>query len=532
MRERTLLSIALPLLLALLCPPASAARLEATLGFGGYAVPGRWNPLWIRCDGAAASAKLLVVRETAGGRAIGRESFGLPAGGRVECPVWAADGLESVSVRLASADGILAELRLSATSRIFPGHLVLACGLSARARLAIASVLLPSEPLQAVAVAEGDLPSNGLDYDGVSAAAIGDSGAGLSPAQREALLAWIAGGGRLVVFSARPGKDSLLGSLSLGESASSYGLGSIVRITRDLAAEGGVAAWRPLLALEPYGRAPRISASSVATGSRAGGNPDEAARKARLALLVAVAAWLAATAGAAVLGRGRRGSGALAIATVAAISLALVLAGRPALDRALMRGATARAVAIVLPESGSVLVSASVKGPVPSEAFAWTAIRARLPLAVAYAAGSEGGSAEWAHGLPRAAFSPLSTGGDDLALSAVLGRRAMAGSTMPAPPLIDSPYAMAFIEAGAANPWWIKMPGARWEKIAETPSWLQEEARWLLGLREGRPGLSFVVGKGDAPSLGLSVAGGPLQELCWTVPLAGALAGPLAEGGR
>ncbi len=195
------------------------ARLEAELGFDGHFVPDRWAPLWLRSEGAPG-ARIEVERRGANGSDIGRESFPAGDGQRIECPVPMTVDLETIAVRLVSGDGILAEVKLDARSNAFPGNLALACGLPVSARLAISSALMPGEPVQAVAVGTDELPANGLDYDGVGALALADPGSVLSPAQREALLAWIAGGGgSRFLRRGRRAKDSSARSASGTEPA-------------------------------------------------------------------------------------------------------------------------------------------------------------------------------------------------------------------------------------------------------------------------------------------------------------------------
>lgn len=528
-------------LAALLCSLAlgasAAGGLEATLGFGGYAAPGRWNPLWIACEGRGRAASALVVREAADGREIGRESFPLPPGLRVECPVSVDGDLDSIAVRLVSEDSVLAELKLRARAKIFPGHIVLACGLPARERIAIASALLPAEPLQAIEVGLEDLPANGLDYDGVSALAIKDPGPRLSPAQRDALLAWLAGGGRLMVCSARRGRESFLGALGLGEDATAFGLGRIVSMTRDLAelpesSRGDF--WERSLGLAPYGESFRLSASPASRLDRVEAGPDGTARKAQIALAIAVAAWLAAIAGAVSIGMRRpRRDRAWPIAAAGLAALALALAGSASLDRALMRGASARAFALVLPDSGAAIVSLDVRRSTRAEALSWIDVRALAPLPIGYAEEERIEEGTWSHRLPKAAFSPRQAGRLDLAVTAVLAPRSLALSTLPSlargpyprggsePPELDSPGPMAFLAAGAAESWWEKKPGGRWERLGAQPPWLAEETAWLLGLREARPAVAYLVGKGPAPSLSLNVANGPVRSLCWALPMKG-----------
>ena len=431
-------------------------RLEASLGFEGIVVPDRWAPLWIRSEGAPEAASIQVSRQAVDGRELGREAFPAGDGQRMESPVFIAPELETIKVRLMSDGRILAELKLDARSKAFPGNLVLACGLSPEARLAISAALLPIEPLRAVDTDPTALPSNGLDYDGIGAMAVSDPGPLLSPAQREALLAWIAGGGRLAVFSAKAGREGIVGSLGIEDSgegrrggtglddgegkAIAFGLGGIVRDRRELSdrsgPDGGIS-WRRLLALEPYGESTRVGASALeraAKDATSEGKPDSAAGKVQLALIVALAAWLLAVLAAAFLGASR--AAPLILASI--LSLALVLAGAGTLDAAFMRGASVSVFALVMPDSGAVMVSAMVERGRPIPAFDWMEVRARRSLDVEYA-GLESGSfhfgsprdGAWEHRTTRVGFSLASAEKDDLSFAALLGPSSLEGSTLP-----------------------------------------------------------------------------------------------------
>ncbi len=552
-------------------------RIEASLGFDGHFVPDRWEPLWIRSEGAPASARIAVIRITADGRDIGRETFPAGDGQRIECPVPIALDLETIAVRLLSGDRILAELKLDARSKAFPGHLVLACGLPVRSRLAISSALMPVEPIQEVAVGLGDLPSNGLDYDGVSALALADPGPAFSPAQREALLAWIAGGGRLVVSSARPGREGLLGSLGLADfTILHFGLGGIVRMTRDISdvsgAEGGDF-WRRTLALAPYGKAPRLGAAALDEAVSAsaaqppalpgdeeesGPDPDAVAAAAKTAMVAGLVAWFLAILAVASFGRTRKAGAngaapATPIALTSVISLAIVLASIGALDAAFMRGSSVRALALVLPGSGAAIVSTTLIKDASDPFFAWMSVKARRPIDVADAEGERGMfhlkpkvSESWTHATTKASFSLAAAGSERLTLAAVIGPKGLAGSTFPylafgsfprggeRPPDLDSTGSMAFLSE--TSQWWEKSSEGPWRKLDDAPSWLKPELRWVYGLRDegARSGaMSFLLGAGAAPALGLSIVGGAVHRIFWALPLAGPpAAGPAAaEGG-
>lgn len=525
-----------PLGAALLClgllwialPPCAAeARLEASLGFGGATPPGRWVPLRIRGEGLPRGASVRIARLAADGGSLGVETFPALEGVGIECPAWMSGDLDSVSVRLLSGDRVLGELRIDAKSKPFPGHVVLACGLSTRARLAIASSLMPVEPVLAVAVESSDLPSNGLDYDAISAIAIGGEGVELSPAQRGALLAWLAGGGRLCAA-----ENALAGSF-LGELAPAaakgsvpYGLGGFATLSPERAAIP--ASWTEALALEPYDPSARLGAGSIARAPASeNAGASGATRGARVAMAAAAAAWIAALAVAAALGRGK----AAPLAAVAAVCLAAVFAGSPALDRAMLRGASIRARALVIPGYGSAFLSLDAKSYRPSDSFEWAAIGAIESPSLAYADEESGVFGEWRHSLIKAAFGLRGGDKSRLELEAPLGpeawERMSAFSAPPSalfrggkqPPDADSAYPLAFAEAGEPVAWWTKAQEGPWVKSKDVPDWLKGDEGWILALRGGKRALPLLAGRCAAGSLALEAEGSALREVDWAMPL-------------
>jgi hypothetical protein len=536
------------LILALLCaalPCRGAARLEASLGFGGYSAPGRWVPLWLRCEGLPPSASLRVLRLSAEGRSLGAETFPVLEGIRLECPIWMDGELGTISVRLLSGDRTLAEVKLEARSKLFPGHIVIACGLSKDARLAIASALLPIEPVLVIPTSGSELPSNGLDYDAVSAIAIADPELELTRAQRTAILAWTAGGGRLCLAESPGGQSSIPGLSGLPGGSSGaggqsikgsvvgsvpYGLGNYAFLSSDRAE--APQSWIEALSLEPYGQSLRTGAGTLARGSEAAGKEPGVSSALRTLITAAIAAWLAAIFLAATFSRAR----VAPIAVVSGLFLAAVLAGGPALDRAFARGASLRALSLVLPESGSSFLSIRARAYASPASLDWASARAIGSPALAYSGTESGSFGEWRHSLAMAAFGIRSTNGRGIDLEGLLSPeewgRISLGSTsaFPSsgagllrggtePPEVDSSYPLAFLASGEPAAWWAKEPGARWAKLEAAPVWLVGDAQRLLALRGERTELSLLAGSCPADRLALSLEGGKLSEITWAMPL-------------
>jgi hypothetical protein len=502
----------------------SQARLQASLGFAGCAPPERWVPLMIRCEGLPRDASIRITRLAANGGSLGAETFPALEGLPLECPAWTGNGLEALSIELRSGDRALAETRLSARSKPFPGHLVLALGLPTRARLAIASSLMPFEPVLVAAAESSDLPSNGLDYDAISAIAIGSGRIELSPGQKEALLAWLSGGGRLCVAEAGVLED--LG-LAAGEGALPYGLGSYAALAPGRAELPG--SWREALDLAPYDPEARLGAGSLARAPAPPLPRPGPGGGARAAMTAASAAWIAALLLAAFFGRGR----AAPFAAVSAIFLAAVLAGAPALDKAMRRGAAIGARALVLPGSGAAFVRVEAEAYRSPSVLEWAKPGAIGSPRFAYGDEEAGSFGEWRHGLAKASFGLGAGGVSRLGIEAMLeADRWEAVSSLPRPlvaggpasgagqpPEIEASSPLAFLAPGEQAAWWTREPGKAWAKSEDAPAWLTEGKPWLLSLRGAKGKVGLLAGRCPAEHLGFTAEGGPLPEIAWAMPL-------------
>lgn len=520
---------------------SATALLEASLGFSGYSVPGKWVPLWIRCEEAPGAARIVVTRIDEKGLESGSETF--PAtGGRIECPVWKGDGLAYVKVRLVSGGRDLAEAKLDARADGFPGHLILACALSARARLDIASALMPEEPMLAVPVSPPDLPANGLDYDGIGALVIDETegGAfskgelGLSPSQREALVAWIASGGRLLVLSGQ-GRSAILRELGFSEAEGSaaYGFGSYRSYpAKDLRAAiaASPAFWREALELKPYDPSSRKGASAAARYSEASDKPQAGGSRARLVIALATLAWILATLAAALAARKKP----LVIGAVAALCLAAVLAGGGALDGSFERGSKLRILALALPDSASAYATLSAKAYEPAEPLTWATARAIGGPRLSGPGGESGSLGRWEHELGFATFSLRKGGDKELELTGLIDERtwkAMSLGSVPAsirysetgmPPEVESSSILAFIQGGSSGGklrWWSKEPQGSWKASEEPPDPFRAEAPRLLALRGSEGSLSVLAGLCSAAPLGIRIEGRLVDEIAWAMPL-------------
>jgi hypothetical protein len=541
------LRLSILLLSSLFCLGAGATPLlEASLGFGGSPVPGKWAPLWISCGDAPRSSRLLVTRLDAQGTAMGVESFPARAGGKIECPIWMGDGLASIKVALVSGGRSLAEALLDTKDRYFPGNVVLASSLQAKARLAIASSLMPEEPVLAIAASPSELPSSSLAYDGICALVIDESGGGafsrgglgLSPAQRKAILDWMSSGGRLVALSgswdAEERGFATFAELGLegarAEGGLGYGFGSYRGYSMAEGKAGRMSEpsfWREALAISPYGSSSRIGAAAIARNSESSPGNGIANPSDGLAITVAIGLWLLAMAAGALVGRRRPSS----LLLVAALSLVAVFAGGSYIGGAYARGSRVRILALALPDSRTAYATLSARAYEPPEPLSWTKSRSLGLPSITLSGGESGGFGHWDHDSGAASFS-LRTGSEkDLELVGAIRQeawKAMASGCVPvvdgavgsAPPDVESARPLAFVAgSGEETSWWAKEPRGKWLRSKDPPSWLQGGEAWIRGLRGARSEWPVLAGSCAASPLGLRLEGRLVEELTWAMPL-------------
>lgn len=519
-------AIAACFLLTLCASPAAAVSiLEATLGFGGYSTPGRWSPLWIRCAEAPRSSSIQVARLGSDGKEISVETFPSLGGARLECPVLLSEGLAALKVRLVAGSRTLAELDIDRNAGFFPGHLVLSCGLSASSRRAVSAALLPGEPIIVVPTSLSNLPANGLDYDGVSAIVIGATGVDgtdlLTAAQRNALLAWIAGGGSLV--AAAEGGEPVLASLGLGvgpgSEALSFGFGrySILRT----GGQPEETAWREALGLRPYGSLQMIGASAALRGADTKLVEPASAPWIRRIIAMALFTWLAAIVAAFFFARKKLAP----VAFVTGIALAVVLAGGGVLSRSIARGVRFRILVLALPEAETAFATFRATAFEPKSPFTWLPSEVIGPISVDYAGEESGSFKEWNHLLGRSILSAAGSG--RMTLSGLMTRDGWRRLDLPTtktgslePPRIDSTRRLAYLGAGEGGGWWTKENGGAWLRVEQAPAWLEAEAAWLIDLRGMRKDAGILVGVCPASLSGFSLQGAPPQgDLVWAMPL-------------
>lgn len=249
-------------------PPAESVSVDFRLGFDGTVVLDAWVPLVVSLhapsDLDGTLEVLLRARRPASLHRV-RVAVRAPAGQpvRVAVPVILRDRREPVVVRLLDRDGRERAAWRLPLDRVRVAPTVV---LALSARPAGLEPLLPPDLGAAVAyLEEEDLPDRWHLYEGVHAVVVRDlEAARLSPAQVEALQAWVATGGRLLV-AAPPGADGptrnpvlapLLPVLARsGEWRGGYGRGQVALIRSDPFAPTPdpltVATWQGALATAP-----------------------------------------------------------------------------------------------------------------------------------------------------------------------------------------------------------------------------------------------------------------------------------------
>jgi hypothetical protein len=248
--------------------PVHAERVEMSVevGFGGYVVPGRWNPLRLELLGETGAGRIEFHRQDRNRRPV-IERFDLSAVGNgliIECPVFSGETGSRLQVKWFDGKRLLAESTVDTAKRIFPGHLVLTVGVPPPVEETIEESLSEQEPILTAAVALIELPQSTMGYDGVSAIVMTDPGPLLNPAQLRSIRSWLAGGGQLVLRRPRPGNSgiasALLPQLPTAQKIS-WGLGKISFMGKF--DEEAKEAWQGVIKLAPFITDYRLTPSRI-----------------------------------------------------------------------------------------------------------------------------------------------------------------------------------------------------------------------------------------------------------------------------
>lgn len=187
-------------LAALAAGSPAPVDLEADLGFGGWIVPGVWMPLRVEIGSRDALDGELVVSTGAGPRPqiTWRHPVTLGPGARqrLHLDVIIDDPRDPVVVSIRNGGTVVAKAIPTGALRAAEGVVI---GVTEEAAGLEIVGALPRR-LRPAYLRESQLPVRWQDYEGVALVVVHDlDDAHLLPAQREALIQWVAQGGRLLV---------------------------------------------------------------------------------------------------------------------------------------------------------------------------------------------------------------------------------------------------------------------------------------------------------------------------------------------
>lgn len=517
---------------------AESARLECSLGFGSYAVPRRWIPLYVRGDKSVDPGRIELRRLDAAGKTLSVETFPYRESARLECPVLMDESCASLAVTLRSGPHVLAESRLRLWDKVFPGHIILHSDMPSAVQRVLSSFLLPEEPVQLVSVKPRDLPGQALDYDAVSVIMMADPGPSLSPSQAEALRAWIAGGGRLVVTGARQGENGVLASIdpSFGSSGtSSFGRGRVTAFRAEASELPRASLARSLEAaveLRQYGREPRLSQGTMFPIEQGSGFPDARSGLPNSPLVILLILWAGAAVAVSFVHKRR-------LSYLLAVSLACTALAVPVglyLDRSWQRGAESSVRLLALPGSAGFLAEAGFRLPssdrksfIPLGMTAWG-------LDLGFDVSERGRIApretpEWRHESQKSRFS-LHSGGEsnirlsaflpplvirDTGLPALFGELALADGK-PAPLKRTRQGPLAYFSADDGLWWKWDHYAWRWIESGNCPQEFSSQEEWLRAAASLSGGEGLFFGTDRLRAAPFFLQGGALDEALWAMP--------------
>lgn len=509
--------------------------LSARVGFGGYVVPGALTPVLVDINRTVTGGRLEIISPSDTGAFSIIDSFPVQNSKRIEASIYINENVNGLKIRLISGEQILVETGLNPEPKIFPGNLILAVKVPASTQHVIECALLPKEPVLVTPVQLGELPGTALNYDGVSGLALTDPGPVLSPAQVQALKAWLAGGGRMVLGAARSNRDSLLSALGIDSEDSDrsfyqIGFGGITTLRRefnDLKLNANE--WQGLLNLGPFttiswprvnGLFPKLKANSSIDSRR---EPSKAASYLTMILIL----WIIS--GLAIVIPAKRSRVSLLICftllwTIAAFPIGNWLAGF------WNRGAEIHSRTIIFPESGWMLTNVKVqltslnKGK--TEYFKSSPWGGRVSLGKdnhgIIEAGSRSREFVWEHRLSfsQAAVKIAGPGWVNASAWFPLKRKysgkigeITALKTMFGQETVVWDGKEFYMSQG------FSLPGKQGEKIEQIPDWLQEENEWLTILNRFNPGSPWLIGHGSLPDIDFKIENNGYSESLWALPL-------------
>jgi hypothetical protein len=532
---------------------AAGIQIITSLGYNGYVIPEHWVPLQIQLKGInESSTRIEIIREENdhGEDSLKNgsfdpaliERFTIGSVNQVEIPVFAAENIKSIKVRVLAGNQLLSEQILDMKAKVFPGHLVLTANIPAVDNQAIERTLLPVEPVKAVAMDIHQLPNLGLDYDGVSCLIINNPELVFTPAQLKALRYWLAGGGQLLVLGTDQDVIKLLPALgvqtggSVKELASiPIGFGHITIIRNHLTDNlpgGNIGFWRKWLELKPFHETTRFTT----TGSffnEPWVREDQTATYPFPTMAVFFSIW-ALAALVIIWRRSKNLLVSILVFTLVATGLMIPTAGY--LTAKWRRGALIHNRAIILPGSGGMLLHSEIIVKPTRGASPWGA---SVNLG-----GDEKGRINfpgrhetvWNHNTVYPWYSLYHWDGTSMQWMGVFPDVML--DFKPVQSLVGNPGPWIIPVTGQTALWngkqWrvfkISANGEpRWVPQKSVPAWFRDDEEWLGKLQTLSPGISWLCGRSVLPArLQLKIQNGAVSEVFWVMPYLK----PVSAGGR
>jgi hypothetical protein len=454
------------------------------------------------------------------------------------------DSIESVRVRLMAGETVVAERAVPAWAKVFPGHIILACGLSPRSELALGKVLFPIEPVQVVSLTAEELPGIGLDYDSVGAVAMDDPGQALTPSQREALKAWLSGGGKLALTDIKPAGHSLLDALDLPRPAGvesadggamDVGLGRVFATQLEsisLSRGDDSQAWQAALGLKPYESTHHLNSSHVFSGQGPiAGLPVR--NMWSWWLFLSLVLWAGGAIALLILKRGKYAP----LLAFSAACLVLAIVGGYALDSGWQRGCRLVSRAVILPASGGVLVDASANMLTPLDTDYETTSVVPWDVSIGFDRVESGklrpaAPFDWRHGVWKLYFTVRNAEAGAASLCASLPLSILDGtpaeetmrdfSLTAGQPHFSGAHPegqVAYLSADGSQWWEYSAQTGSWEQYGQIPVWLANDENWILRAHSCLGSYGILVGYDAVPELDLSLQGSAVPGLLWAMPI-------------
>ncbi|MFZ1794805.1 MAG: hypothetical protein WAU96_15410, partial [Anaerolineae bacterium] len=184
-------------------PAAPIITITAEAGYGGYTKPGAWTPVRISVSnvGDPVEAVIQLTSSDANNPAKTRASVSLPRGARRTLTLYAAPGINAITVQVMDNTGVLLATATPVARPLNEGdHLALAINDPPDAYTFLADGAAPGKRKYVAQLRIEQLPDLAAALDSLDEIVIGNADTGaMTAAQKSAIRAWLVGGGQLVI---------------------------------------------------------------------------------------------------------------------------------------------------------------------------------------------------------------------------------------------------------------------------------------------------------------------------------------------